>query len=68
MKQIKIRIFPDGHIQAETNGIKGSKCINYIKTLEKLLGAQTVESAFTDEYYQVQTDEQLEDTVRQNDK
>jgi len=57
LKQLKIRLFPDGQIQAETNGIKGEACTDYIKTLEKLLNAQTVESVFTKEYYAIQTEE-----------
>lgn len=50
MKQIKLRIYTDGKIDAETNGIKGKACLNYISILEQLTGAVTVDSAFTPEY------------------
>lgn len=53
-KQIKLRIFPDGQVQAETQGIKGKKCTDYIKILEELLEAETVDSEFTEEYYQTE--------------
>lgn len=49
-KQIKIRIFPDGHIESETVGIKGKSCLNYVKEVENLTGAKTVKSEFTKEY------------------
>lgn len=51
-KKLKIRIFPDGKVQAETEGIKGKKCIDYINILEDLLEAKTVDSDYTEEYYQ----------------
>jgi hypothetical protein len=53
-QQIKIRIYPDGKIEAKTHGIKGKKCANYIQVLEHMLEAKTVESSYTDEYYQEQ--------------
>lgn len=50
MKQIKLRIYTDGKIDAETNGVKGKACLDYISILEQLTGAVTVDSAFTAEY------------------
>ena len=49
-KQIKIRVFPDGHIESETVGIKGKACLGYIKEIENLTGGKVVNSAFTQEY------------------
>ena len=51
-KQIKIRVYPDGKIESETIGIKGKSCLNYIKEIEQLTGAKTVQSEFTEEYHQ----------------
>lgn len=51
-QQLKIRIYPDGKIEAKTHGIKGKKCTDYIQILENMLEAKTVEKAYTDEYYQ----------------
>ena len=49
-KQIKIRVYPDGRIESETIGIKGNKCLGYIKDIENLTGAKIVNSKFTKEY------------------
>lgn len=32
---MKIRLYPDGSIQMETEGIKGKKCMDYAKVLER---------------------------------
>lgn len=50
MKKIKLRIYTDGKIDAETQGIKGKACLDYIAILEQLTSATTVDSAFTAEY------------------
>lgn len=50
MKKIKLRIYTDGKIDAETQGIKGKACLDYIAILEQLTGATTVDSDFTAEY------------------
>lgn len=68
MKQIKIRIFPDGRVQAETNGIKGKACTDYIKILERLLESRTVESEYTEEYNQTEVQESNEAVIKQNEK
>jgi hypothetical protein len=49
---LRIRIKPNGEIEAETVGIKGEACLEYIRILEELLEAETVRSSFTDEYRQ----------------
>ena len=51
-KKIQIRIFPDGTVQAEVDGIKGKTCRNYIKIIEELLEAKTIDSNYTPEYYE----------------
>ncbi|WP_124728306.1 DUF2997 domain-containing protein [Staphylospora marina] len=51
-KRVKIRLFPDGTIQAEVEGVKGKRCTDYIGILEELLEAETVDSDFTPEYYE----------------
>ncbi len=50
-KRIQIQIFPDGRVQAETQGIRGKKCTEYIGLLEELLEAEAVDSEYTAEYY-----------------
>lgn len=50
-KQIKVRIFPDGQVQAVVSGIPGKKCTEYISILEELLDAEVIDSEPTAEYY-----------------
>jgi hypothetical protein len=45
-----VRVTSDGTISAETVGIKGPKCLDYIELLEDLLDANTVRSNFTHEF------------------
>ena len=52
MQQIKIKIAPDGRIEAETFGIKGKKCLKYLEQIEKMANAVCEDSSFTKEYYE----------------
>ncbi|MBR6979519.1 MAG: DUF2997 domain-containing protein [Prevotella sp.] len=56
-RQIQIRIFPDGRIEAETKNIKGKQCLKYLLPLEQLLDAKIVDSDFTSEYYETEMGE-----------
>lgn len=51
-QRIQLRVYPDGRIEAVVQGVKGKKCTDYIAVLEELLQAETVESAYTPEYYE----------------
>lgn len=62
-KQLQIRIFPDGRVHAETKNMKGKTCLKYIKTVEEILQARTVDSQFTKEYYEVEESQQYTDNV-----
>lgn len=53
-KRIQLRVYPDGRIEAEVQGVPGKKCTDYIAVLEELLEAETIESAFTPEYFQAE--------------
>lgn len=55
-EQIVVTVTRDGVITAETRGIKGAACLDYIEVLEDLLAAQTTSSAFTDDYLQTTTE------------
>ena len=59
-KRIEIEIKNDGTISAETLGINGKKCIDYIEILEEILEAEAVDSDFKPEYYEKET---LKDTT-----
>ena len=67
MKQLQIRIYSDGKVEAKTSGIKGEKCLGYVETLEQLLDARTVESSYTDEYYQTES-HNVENIEQQNEE
>lgn len=62
-KKLKIRITEDGKIFAETLGIKGKDCIQYIQLLEDLLDAESVDSNYTQEFYETEIQ-----TYRQNNQ
>lgn len=49
-RRIAVTINRDGSIKAETLGIKGKTCLDYVPLLEELLEAETVQSEFTAEY------------------
>ena len=66
-KQVRIQIFPDGHVQAEVQGVKGKACTGFISILEEILNAETSSSSYTPEYYEeqeVELDLQQEQTIR----
>lgn len=52
MGKMKIRLYPDGTIQMDTEGIKGKKCTDYAKVLERLADAKIYSLERTEEYYQ----------------
>lgn len=55
-KKIRIEITPDGEIRAKTLGIKGEECLDYVDLMEYLTDAVSVDSKFTEEYYEVPVD------------
>jgi hypothetical protein len=61
-KQLVVQVRRDGTVHAETVGMHGAECLDYIAVLEHILEAQTTGSAFTDDYYRT-TAEQSTDVV-----
>ncbi|WP_323735853.1 DUF2997 domain-containing protein [Methanosphaera sp. ISO3-F5] len=51
-KKLIIKIRKDGSIEAETKGIKGKKCEDYIKVIEELTDSKVVNKEHTSEYYE----------------
>ena len=49
-RRIAVTINRDGSIKAETLGILGKTCLDYVPLLEELLEAETVQSEFTADY------------------
>ncbi len=51
-KQLKIKLLPDGKIQMQTVGVKGKKCLDYVKFMELLTDAKVIKQELTPEYYE----------------
>lgn len=49
--KIKLRIFPDGRVEAEVDGMTGSACMKFIPLVEQLVGGETVDSQRTPNYF-----------------
>lgn len=60
-KKIQLRIYPDGTVQANVEGVKGKKCTDYIKIIEGILEAEVIDSEYTPEYYESEKIEINED-------
>jgi hypothetical protein len=43
-------VSPDGNVKAETLGIYGQKCIDFVSILEDMLEAQAIQSNFNNDY------------------
>ncbi|RAK28363.1 Protein of unknown function (DUF2997) [Actinoplanes lutulentus] len=54
IRRIVVNVRPDGTVSAETQGITGVDCLEYIEMLEKLLLAKTVESHYTSDFHQTE--------------
>lgn len=49
-KQLIVTLRPDGSVAAETLGMTGDECLDYISALEDLLDATTTSSSYTAEH------------------
>ncbi len=58
MKQITIKIAPDGIITADTINMHGEECQKYISILEELLDAVAVDSSYKEEFYSKENTEE----------
>ena len=59
MKKIKITLHKDGTQEVEVLGAKGQECVVFTQELEKRLGAVS-ERQFKDEYYETETEGEIE--------
>lgn len=64
-KKLIIKICKDGTIEAETKGIKGKKCEDYIGIIEELTNSKMVEKEYTQEYYEEEVTLQNQETLRE---
>jgi hypothetical protein len=52
MASVRIRIRPDGTVEAVTEGLKGDDCLPYIARVEELTEGKVVSSYYTHEYHE----------------
>ncbi|MGB2567622.1 DUF2997 domain-containing protein [Micromonospora citrea] len=45
--RVVVTVGPDGAVSAETRGVHGDRCLDYVALLEDLLAARAVQSAYT---------------------
>ena len=64
MGKIIIKIKPNGEIMAETKGIKGKKCKEYLDIMSKFLDAKIVDSSYTKEYYEKENESIKQDIIQ----
>lgn len=62
---IRLRIYPDGRVEAEIDGIRGKGCTAYITLVERLVGGETTDSQRTANYY---LEEEAEDQASITDR
>lgn len=66
--RIVLTVTSEGVVSAETKGMVGDRCLDYIAVLEDLLHARTVESTYTADYtrtdVEVQTLQEHSDVER----
>lgn len=55
-KKLTIKLLPNGEIMMETHGVKGKKCLDYVDVLKKLVGVNIVDTQFSQEYYETETE------------
>ena len=60
-KQIEIRIYPDGRVEANTKGIVGKSCADLVPVMEKMLEAKTTSLQYTDAYYQTENQQEIDE-------
>ncbi|HLS65926.1 MAG TPA: DUF2997 domain-containing protein [Pseudogracilibacillus sp.] len=49
-KRVEIVLGDDGKFYAKTIGMDDERCLDYVEVLEKLLGARSIHSEYTEEY------------------
>ncbi len=62
---VRIRIRPDGTVQAETLGVTGDACLAWVPLVEEVTGAVTVGSEYLPAFFAV---EEQADAVEEQDQ
>ena len=62
-KQLLIQLKKNGTIEAETLGMHGQECLDYIDVLEDLLEADVVASSYTQDYHRTSAEATTGDSI-----
>lgn len=54
--RIVLTVTSDGAVSAETVGVLGDRCLDYVAVLEDLLAARAVESTYTADFSRTRAD------------
>ena len=65
-KKLIIKIRKDGVVEAETKGINGQKCEDYLKIIEELTDSKVVKKEYTPEYYEKEMNTQNKEFLNKN--
>ena len=63
-EEIEIVIGKDGEVKVHTHGMKGKKCLQYIKILETAVG-KIKEHVHTAEYYEPEPDVEIKPKIQE---
>lgn len=58
-KKLKIKLLPNGVVEMQTEGIKGKKCLDYVKLLQELADVKIESQELTQEYYETDLTEEI---------
>ena len=64
LEEIEISIDAQGRVQVEIRGVKGARCLEITREMERLLGDRVVERTHTHEYDQQPDAEREDDWLR----
>lgn len=49
-QQVVVVVAPDGTVRAETHGVLGERCLDYVAILEDLIDGQVTQSSYTEDW------------------
>jgi len=64
LQEIDVLVLPDGTVKIEVHGVKGQKCLDITRGLEKALGGKVVIRDHTNEFEQ--NDQELDQNTSQS--
>ena len=68
LEEIEISIDARGHVQVEVRGVKGPRCLQITREMERLLGDCVLERTHTHEHDQQPDAEREDDWLRSGDR